>query len=542
MMKVNSKSKEKDRVIERDCARFMRFPTIALIITELLALLIPSVSALLIGDMSEQLLTGNRSAVLSQLGPFLFSVILIAFITPFSEYIQNLFLTKYGFAYDAFLADRFIRMPMLSAQKKELGELMERLEEDSAAYCFYQVLKRGRPLVMLLYLALLFVLVNNREYDLIYTLIIFIMAAIPLVWANYAGKREAVLSKEYSEYNEKRKNLEQTLYLSRRFYLFYQLSGFIREKLASVFQDYLSCSGRKRIRFLSLSSMMDFFMSNGIRILLIVFGGSLMAAGRISVGELLGGILLYPSISKWYGYGTSLLKKLKHEKECRGRIALFYETNLEASAENEKEIHQIVLRDIGFSYEGKGKGIIQHRNERFRAAKNYQIIGPNGSGKTTLLKLISGLYMPQEGTVTDDQGNALGIGCLRKNVSLLEQNGFIFSGTVFDNLFIDESARPRAEAVLKILCFDKHIDEMLTEAGGNLSPGERKKLLLARSLLKEAPFLILDEPLNHLDAAGESGLLSLLKRRKHGLIVASHRSLPGIKIDEFLSSSSGLRK
>lgn len=532
-------SKDKDRIIERDCARFMRFPTIALIIAELLALFIPSVSAFLIGDMGEQLLNGNRSAVLSQLGPFLCSVILIAFVTPFAEYIQNLFLTKYGFAYDAFLTDRFIRMPMLSAQKKELGELMERLEEDSAVYCFYQVLKRGRSLVMVIYLALLFALVMKREYDLIYTLIIFIMAAIPLVWANYAGKREAVLSKEYSEYNEKRKNLEQTLYLSRQFYLFYHLSSFIREKLDSVFQDYLTYSGRKRIRFLSLSSMMDFFMSNGIRILLIVFGSSLMAAGRISVGELLGGILLYPSISKWYGYGTSLLKNLKHEKECRGRIGLFYETDLEASSEDEREINQIVLHDISFSYDGE-RGIIQHRNERLLAGKSYQILGPNGSGKTTLLKLIGGLYVPSEGTVTDDQGNVLGIGCLRKNVSFQEQNGTVFSGTVFDNLFVDESARPRAEEVLKTLCFDKPIDEMLTEAGGNLSPGERKKLLLARSLLKEAPFLILDEPLNHLDVAGESGLLSLIKRRKHGLIVASHRSLPGIEIDEYLTGSSEL--
>lgn len=62
---------------------------------------------------------------------------------------------------------------------------------------------------------------------------------------------------------------------------------------------------------------MDFFMTYGIRILLIVIGSLLMASGRISVGELLGGILLYPNISKWYKYGIALLKNLKHEKECR---------------------------------------------------------------------------------------------------------------------------------------------------------------------------------------------------------------------------------
>lgn len=411
---------------------------------------------------------------------------------------------------------------------------MERLEEDSAVYCFYQVMKRGSPLVMFLYLVLLFALALKIEYSLVYTTIIFITAAIPLVWANYAGKKEAVLNKEYSEYSEKRKNLEYTLYSSQRFYLFYQLSGFIRNKLADAFNNYLSCSGKKKIQFLSLSSMMDFFMTYGIRILLIVIGSLLMAAGRISVGELLGGILLYPNISKWYKYGIALLKNLKHEKECRARLALFYDENLEVILESKKKINQIILRDISFSYEGEENKIIQHRCEEFRVDKNYQIKGQNGSGKSTLLKLISGLYAPQSGIIADEQGNALKISDLRKNVSVQEQNGSVFSGTVFDNLFIEEALRPKAEEILKALCFDKCLDDTVTEAGSNLSPGERKKLLLARSLLKDAPFLIMDEPLNHLDAAGEAGLLSLLQKRKNGLIVASHRSISGIEFDEYI--------
>lgn len=80
----------KDRIIERDCARFMILPTIAFVIAELLAVLIPSISAFLIGDMGEQLLNGNHAAILSQIIPFLCSVILIAFVTPFAGYIQNM--------------------------------------------------------------------------------------------------------------------------------------------------------------------------------------------------------------------------------------------------------------------------------------------------------------------------------------------------------------------------------------------------------------------------------------------------------------------
>lgn len=515
---------EQDRIIEKECARFMRFPVIALIFAELLDILIPSFTAFLIGDMGEQLLSGNKVAVLSQIFPFLCSVVLIAFVTPFASYIENLFLTKYGFAYDAFLVERFIRMPMLSAQKKELGELMERLEEDSALYCFYQVLKRGRPVVMTIYLISLFAIVYRQDYSVIYTIIVFALAAVPLLWSNYSGKREATFKKEYSQYNEKRKTLEQTLYPSRQFYLFYQLSEFIGNKLDNAFDEYFTNSGRRRIRFLSLSDTMEFFMNNGVRILLIVVGSLLMAIGKITVGELLGGILLYPSISKWYGYGKSLLKNSKHEKECRERIALFYEKDLEESAQCDRKVEKITLKDIAFSYD-EGKKIIKHLDGEFKPDIKYQIEGPNGSGKSTLLKLLSGIYAPQEGVFTDERGENLTISDLRNNVSFQEQDGAIFSGTVFDNLFVEEENRSRAEKMLKTLCFEKSIDYVVTEAGENLSPGERKKIILARSLMKDAPFLILDEPLNHLDSAGEKGFLSLIEKRNRGLILVSHRRM-----------------
>ena len=169
--------------------------------------------------------------------------------------------------------------------------------------------------------------------------------------------------------------------------------------------------------------------------------------------------------------------------------------------------------------------IINRLDGEFKSDTKYQIEGPNGSGKSTLLKLLSGIYAPQEGVFTDERGETLTISDLRNNVSFQEQDGAIFSGTVFDNLFVEEENRSRAEEMLKALCFEKSIDYVVAEAGENLSPGERKKIILARSLLKDAPFLILDEPLNHLDSAGEKGFLSLIEERNRGLILVSHRRM-----------------
>lgn len=70
------------------------------------------------------------------------------------------------------------------------------------------------------------------------------------------------------------------------------------------------------------------------------------------------------------------------------------------------------------------------------------------------------------------------------------------------------------------------MDYSVEAEGLNLSPGERKKLLLARALLREAPFLALDEPLNHLDDRGAEVLVQALRDRRGGVLFISHRDLP----------------
>ncbi|MCM1026992.1 MAG: ATP-binding cassette domain-containing protein, partial [Roseburia sp.] len=107
-----------------------------------------------------------------------------------------------------------------------------------------------------------------------------------------------------------------------------------------------------------------------------------------------------------------------------------------------------------------------------------------------------------------------------------EQDGCIFQGTVWENLFADDTRRGRARSLLDAMGFDKPLDYAVTAEAGNLSPGERQKLLLTRALLRETPFLALDEPLNNMDAQGIEGLLAQLQKRKRGLLFITHQALP----------------
>lgn len=521
-------NKTKRRLIERDCARFTRSSAAVRIVSELLAIAAPTLSALLIGDMADYLLNGDTAMILSRLPYFATAVAITALVVPLAELAENILLTKYGFAYDTFLTDRFIRLPLLVAQKTEAGAVMERLEEDSAAYCFCQVFKRCRPIVLAAYLGMLVYAAIAKEIDLLFILATVLFSSLPVVWAELFGKLRAKLDAASSEYDDNRRSREHENFKARDFLQGFSLESYANAVLRKLFEDYLHTSGKKKIRLGSLSDALGLLFGYGAQILTVVLGAILLANNRLSPGALLGGVLLIPSISKWYEYAASLIYELRHETECRNRISVFYADEPEGEAPDASPVKHIRLRNISFKYPVSEKETLSGVNMKFDSDENYIISGANGSGKTTMLNLLCGLYPPDAGEITDEAGRRLSARQLRHAVSVQAQSGAIFSGTVFDNLFIDDCKRNDAAKLLGEFGFQKPLEYETAEGGENLSPGERKKLPLVRALLREASFIVLDEPTNHLDKRGADALVSALNNRKSGLILVSHREIDGV--------------
>lgn len=166
------------------------------------------------------------------------------------------------------------------------------------------------------------------------------------------------------------------------------------------------------------------------------------------------------------------------------------------------------------------------------------IAGSPGSGKTTLVSLIPRIYDPDSGTIFIDGMDIrkLDLDCLRRSISFMPQEPFLFSGTILDNLKladpdVDDDGINRvlgmAGLTETIQSFPKGVDTMIGEKGVKLSGGQKQRIALARALLKQAPILILDDPVSQVDIRTASGIIAtietLARSKKITIIIVSHR-------------------
>lgn len=517
---------EQKKTMRQDCCKFMRGSIFASFFYRLISIAAPTVTAWMIGDMADHLLALDQKAVLAGLLPFLCAIAFQVVVAPLTGLAINLGLTKQGFAYDGFLMRKFLRLPLLTVQTTDAGVVMERLEEDSAAFCWNQMILHSYLGAAILYLIVFLGGMAASGCHVLFVFTILILAALPVVRATWTGKRQTELKKQNSEYQEARKLLEQELYDARDLAKGFGLGGFFVERLRKRFQVFFGETGKAQSRMEAKNETLDFLCGYGVQVGAVTVGVLLVSTGRLTLGALLGGFLMLPAVQSCFGYIKSWVTELHDEKKYLTRLAFFYEPAEELGGE--EDLTELSARGMRFVYPG-AEPVLDGVSFAMTKGENCRLCGPNGSGKTTLLSLLAGLYQPQGGTVCG--GAALGV--RRAGVALQEQDGAVFSGTVWDNLFLSESKREEAERLRRELGLDKPLDHEVTAEGGNLSPGERKKVLLLRALLRNVPFLLLDEPLNHLDEQGRTALLRRLKARKGGVLLISHEELEGFALREY---------
>lgn len=322
--------------------------------------------------------------------------------------------------------------------------------------------------------------------------------------------------------------------------------SFVREDVNSGIFNNLSGSYRKSWM---RAVMFNFTMGPSIDIISIittaaiyVLGVSWMINGEtgITVGVLVAFTAyigrFWAPINTLAGFYNSLLTAISY-------LERIFETIDEPVVVKDREdavemppIHGDVAFDhVTFSYE-PGVPILKDVSFHANQGQSFAVVGPTGAGKTTLVNLLSRFYNVDSGRILIDGVDIAGvtIRSLRKQMSVMMQDSFIFSGTIMDNIRYGNFSATDEEVIraAKTVCAHDFIMEMengyqtqVNERGSRLSAGQRQLISFARALLADPKILILDEATSSIDTETEiilqKGLNELLKGRTSFII--AHR-------------------
>lgn len=237
-------------------------------------------------------------------------------------------------------------------------------------------------------------------------------------------------------------------------------------------------------------------------------------------------------------YLFSLLGKIKNSQIA---TEIIIEEFMKENNNNKSEIkkidfhNQIVLDEVSFKYD-MSDFILNKVNLIINCGEKIGILGKSGAGKTSLINLICGFLKPNEGKILIDKKilNEENNLCWQKNISLVEQNVYLFNDTIKNNIILnkdddtindellDESIN-RAQLTNFIKKQQNGIETVINQNSSNISGGERQRIGLARALYRNSSIIILDEPTSSLDEENSRSILKLLKSIKgKTIIIISH--------------------
>ncbi|MPW25244.1 ATP-binding cassette domain-containing protein [Alkalibaculum sp. M08DMB] len=263
-------------------------------------------------------------------------------------------------------------------------------------------------------------------------------------------------------------------------------------------------------------------------------GAYLIIVGKISAGTLLALIQLSSSFVNPLMIIMQSLPHIQGVKPVLKRLDDFsnYEVTSFIGTHEPSFEKYIKAENISFSYNGDQKVLVDI-NLTIKRNKKYAIVGHSGCGKSTLIKLLTGCYSGFQGSITYDGTNICELDTekLNKMIAVIHQNVYMFDDSIKENIYLYESfSQNELEHVLEVSGVNKFInltpnglESSVGENGSNISGGQRQRIAIARALIQNKPFLILDEGTAAIDMQNAYDIENrLLKLKDLTLLTITH--------------------
>jgi ATP-binding cassette subfamily B protein len=297
------------------------------------------------------------------------------------------------------------------------------------------------------------------------------------------------------------------------------------------------------------------FISTLSTVSIIVVGGYLVTTGITSVGIV---VAFTQCVARFTGPINNIAGLYDRLQLALASLERIYDVldsedvELDEGVEVERLRGEIVFENVWFEYV-KGRPVLKNVSFRVSPGEVVAIVGPTGAGKTTLTNLLLRFYEPTQGRITIDgiDIRALRRSCLRKRISYVPQEAYLFPGTIMDNIRVGKPGASDEEVVdvCKKLSIHEFIERLpngyhtdVGEAGKRLSQGERQLIAIARAMLRDPDIVILDEATSSIDPYTEELLRRAIKRLMAGRtgIIIVHRLSTARECDKVIVVEEGV--
>ncbi len=277
-------------------------------------------------------------------------------------------------------------------------------------------------------------------------------------------------------------------------------------------------------------------------IAVVILGGRIVISGKLTLGSVIA-MLAYAAMIEWpmIAFGW-LLNIWRQGLTATQRVLAIYSIEPDIADDEQTDYTierlrgEIELRGVGFRYGADGPPLLKNLSLKIPAGTHLAVVGATGAGKTTLVHLIVRLYEPTEGEILIDGRplNSIPLAVLRRNIGLVQQETFLFSATLAENIAfgVENADEEQIRRAAECAQLDRDLDQLpeglqtlIGERGITLSGGQKQRTAIARALLKDPPVLIFDDAFSSVDTDTEAEILKqlqpLLKNRT--TITVSHR-------------------
>jgi len=459
-------------------------------------------------------------------------VLLIAVVGGISAYIEKYLTTSVSqwIAHDLrlLLYQRIQRMSLAEHGKSRAGDLITRVTKDiDAVQDFIDSALLG---IIVNVLTLVGMIAIMLYFNWRFTLIGLSVAPVLFVFVYFYSKKIKDASRKV-----KRKESELVSGVAEQLASIQVVQAFAREDLED---RRFSWESRENVRAglearsvkAKLSPVVDLIVAVGTCAVL-AYGVKLISSGQLSTGVL---ILFLFYLKKTY----KPIKDLSKMPSMLAKTAVSYERirevlGIESTIRDRPDARvaspftgAIAFDHVTFAYDS-GVHVLKDVSLRIEPGQAAAIVGPSGMGKTTIASLVARFFDPIDGSVTIDGTDVreFTLKSLRDQISFVLQESLLFRGTIWENICYGRPdadpedtirAAQLANAHEFIMNLPQGYGTMVGERGVTLSGGQRRRIAIARAMVRNTPILILDEPTTGLDAASEHAVVEALDRLMQG--------------------------